>query len=303
MSLLPPALRNMGFPYRAPSTPRGVAPVPAPKRTGVDFETDWARRAPARLGRTVLHELVMGPVVRLAANPSVRGRDRLEGVEGPVIFVANHHSHVDTPLLLRSIPPRFADKVFVGAAADYFFGARLTGALSAFALNAIPIERTRVSRRSALSAAALIDDGWSMIIFPEGGRSPDGWGQPFRGGAAYLSVRCGAPVAPVHLAGTGAILGKGMRVPKPAATTVSFGELLWPAPEEDTRTLSARIERAVAALADEEATDWWQARRRLHRGETPALTGPQAPSWRRSWARSSKRSGPARRRRAWPQLS
>ena len=54
-------------------------------------------------------------------------------------------------------------------------------------MGAIPIERTKVTRRSAHQAAALLDDGWSMLIFPEGGRSPDGWGQPFRGGAASLA--------------------------------------------------------------------------------------------------------------------
>ena len=55
-----------------------------------------------------------------------------------------------------------------------------------------------------------------MLIFPEGGRSPDGWGQPFRGGAAYLSNRCDVPVVPVHLEGTGRILRKGAKRPTPA---------------------------------------------------------------------------------------
>ena len=66
-------------------------------------------------------------------------------------------------------------------------------------MGAIPIERARVGRRSADYAAGLIDDGWSLLIYPEGGRSPDGWGQTFRGGAAYLALRCGVPVVPVHL--------------------------------------------------------------------------------------------------------
>ena len=53
------------------------------------------------------------------------------------------------------------------------------------------------------------------MIYPEGGRSPDGWGQEFKGGAAYLSARTGAPVVPVFIDGTGAIYGKGMKRPKP----------------------------------------------------------------------------------------
>ena len=47
----------------------------------------------------------------------------------------------------------------------------------------------RLYRQIADQLRQLIDDGWSLLIFPEGGRSPDGWGQPFRGGAAFLSVR------------------------------------------------------------------------------------------------------------------
>ena len=158
-----------------------------------------------------------------------------------MIFAANHHSHIDTPLVLTSIPDRWRYRMFVGAAADYFFGNRVTAALSALVMGAIPIERTKVTRRSADQAAALIAEGWSMLIFPEGGRSPDGWGQPFRGGAAYLSLRCGVPVVPVHLRSTGRVLAKGDTVPRPSRTRVTFGMPLWPREEEDSRRLAARI--------------------------------------------------------------
>ncbi len=90
-----------------------------------------------------------------------------------------------------------------------------------------------------------------MLIFPEGGRSPDGWGQPFRGGAAYLASRCSVPVVPVHVDGTGPILRKGSTVPKPAATRITFGHPMHPEPGEDSRRLGARIEESVATLADE----------------------------------------------------
>ena len=126
----------------------------------------------------------------MLASPTIRGLDRLADLEGPVVFAANHHSHVDTPLMLSAIPEPWRHHIVIGAAADYFFGNRVTAPLSALVIGAIPIERNKVGRKSADDAAALIDDGWSMLIFPEGGRSPDGWGQPFRGGAAYLSLRC-----------------------------------------------------------------------------------------------------------------
>jgi len=139
-----------------------------------------------------------------------------------------------------------------------------------------------------------------MLIFPEGGRSPDGWGQPFRGGAAYLASKCGAPVVPIHVEGTGRILRKGRRLPRPATTRITFGRPLWPEADEDSRRFAARIEADVAALADEALSGWWQARRRAHAGHTPPLTGPDAPEWRRTWALGER--GRRRSRRGWPDL-
>jgi 1-acyl-sn-glycerol-3-phosphate acyltransferase len=298
----------MTFPFSSAPIPTGVAPLPEKKRTGIDYETDWARSFAARMARLGLLEGVLRPTMELLAVPDRRGLDRLEDLAAadppqPVIFAANHHSHVDTPLLLSSIPEPWRHRTFVAAAADYFFTSRVRSAASALVLNAIPIERTRVSRRPADDAAALIDDGWSLVIFPEGGRSPDGWGQPFRGGAAYLGLRCKAPVVPVHIEGTGRILRKGKRRPVRSATRLAFGEPLWPAEGEDSRRFAVRIERAVAVLADEGASDWYSARMRAHRAETPALSGPDAASWRRAWALGDR--GPKRRRpqeRRWPDL-
>jgi 1-acyl-sn-glycerol-3-phosphate acyltransferase len=295
-------VRRVPFPYRAPTVPRGIEPPPSRRRTGSDFPTEWARRYPARLTRLVLLEGLMRPLVAGIAPPERRGLDRLEGLDGPVIFAANHHSHVDTPLLLTSIPEPWRHRTFVGAAADYFFGNRVTGTLSALALNAVPIERTRISRDSADRAARLLDDGWSLVIFPEGGRSPDGWGQEFRGGAAYLSLRCGVPIVPVHLAGTNRVLAKGDTVPKRANTTVTFGRPIAPGEGDDTRRLAATLERRVAELADEATSDWWQARRRAAEGLTPSLTGPEAGGWRRAWALGERDPKRRRTRRRWPDL-
>jgi 1-acyl-sn-glycerol-3-phosphate acyltransferase len=254
------------------------------------------------MARVLAVEGLMRPAVAVLANPDRCGADRLDGLTGPAIFAANHHSHLDTPVLLTSIPEPWRHRLIVGAAADYFFANRATGAVSALAMGAIPIERTKVTRRSADLAAALIGEGWSMLIFPEGGRSPDGWGQPFRGGAAYLSARCGVPVVPVHLAGTGKVLRKGDRWPTPARTRVTFGAPLRPAGGEDTRRFAARIEREVAALADEVATDWWTARRRAHAAATPALQGPAAGAWRRAGALGERRAARRRSGTRWPDL-
>ncbi len=295
--------RRLAFPLLAPHTPGGVEVAPPEDPYGANYDTAWARRYPARVARLLLLEGAVTPLVTMLAAPTIHGLDRLADLEGPVIFAANHHSHVDTPLMLSAIPEPWRHHMFIAAAADYFFGNRVTAPLSALVIGAIPIERNKVGRKSADDAAALIDDGWSMLIFPEGGRSPDGWGQPFRGGAAYLSTRCDIPVVPVHIEGTGRILRKGRNVPQPSPTTITFGRPMRATEDEDSRRFSARIEYEVAILGDETKGDWWSARRRAHAGATPPLQAPALGGWRRTWELGDR--GPKRRRatkRRWPDL-
>ena len=295
------------FPLLPAPIPAGVEPPPRKRTVGADYDTDWARTYPARFARVVLVEGLVRPTLGALASPTVKGLDRLTDLEGPVVFAANHHSHVDTPLLLTTIPEPWRHRLVIGAAADYFFGNRVTAPLSALVIGAIPIERQKVSRRSAQQAVELIGEGWSFLIFPEGGRSPDGWGQEFKGGAAYLSSRTGAPVVPVFIDGTGAIFGKGMKRPKPGRTRVIFGSPLRPAEGENTRRFNARIEAAVTRLGDEAITDYWTATKRAANGTNPKLTGPEYNGWRREWELSERRKlGAAglrrRQKRRWPDL-
>jgi 1-acyl-sn-glycerol-3-phosphate acyltransferase len=286
------------FPLGPPLWPGSLPLKEVESKVGQDFSTDWARTPVARVARAVIVDDVLAPFVAGLASPQVTGVDRLAALEGAAIFAANHHSHLDTPLMLTTLPEPWRHRAVVAAAADYFFDTRVKGALSALAMGAIPMERTKVSRRSADLAADLVDDGWSLIIFPEGGRSPHGWGQPFRGGAAYLSSRTGRPVVPVHLAGTRRVLRRGATLPTRSTVHVTFGAPLWPADGESASRFASRIEAAVAALADEQATDWWSARQRVAAGTTPSLTGPDAVGWRRTWALGDDRR--RRRSRQWP---
>jgi 1-acyl-sn-glycerol-3-phosphate acyltransferase len=306
---------RLEFPLVAPSVPATVEPPASSSGTGVDYDTAWARNFPSRLTRAVLLDNLLQPTVRLLAKPERRGLDRLADLQArwrdddtvqPAIFAANHHSHLDSALILTSLPEPWRHKVFVGAAADYFFTNRVSSAASALALNAIPIEREGVSRKSVGQAEALIADGWSLVLFPEGGRSPDGWGQPHKPGAAWLAQRSGAPVVPIHIAGTGRILPKGAKKLTPGRTIVTFGSPLWCGETghegEDARQFAARVAAAIDSLADEAAGDWYAARRRQHAGDTPHLAGPQLASWRRMWSLGDRKGRPTTAKRRWPDL-
>jgi 1-acyl-sn-glycerol-3-phosphate acyltransferase len=292
------------FPVGPPTWPTSVPRPPVEKHTGVHYDTGWARRYPARLARALIVDDLLRPMVQLLGSPTVHGLDRLEDLQAPAIFAANHHSHVDTPLLLTSLPARFRHRALVAAAADYFFDTRSKAAASALVLGAIPMERIAINRRSSDLAADLLADGWSLVIFPEGGRSPDGWAQEFRGGAAYLSMRCDRPLVPVHVSGTRRVQKKGQSLPKPVGRSggvhVTFGAPMRAREGENARRLAVRLESAVATLADEASSDWWTARRRASASGTPSLRGPAAGSWRRSWALGEHRRRSSSAGDPWP---
>ncbi len=292
-------VRGLGFPYTSAPTPRGVEPPPRIERLGDAYDTQWARQPLARWSRLAALGTVGRAVTVATCRPQVRNADRIDALGAPAIFVANHHSHLDTTLLLTSLPRPWRHDMVVAAAADYFFDTRPKAALAAWAYGAVPMERRKVSRRSADRAAELLDQGWSLLIFPEGGRSPDGWGQEHKGGAAYLGVRCGVPIVPVHLDGTGRILPKGATRPEPGAVTINIGAPVIAADGEDARRLASRVEAALAELADETTSDWWSARRRAHAAATPSLRGPVTDTWRRDWS-SPDRSTRRNTTRQWP---
>lgn len=297
-TLLPGA--NVGrFLLTKPRWPDSVTRPVVSTGLGADYDTTWARTKPARLARFALIEGISRPLVRTIASPQVIGLDRLDSLEGPVIFAANHSSHLDTSLVLTCLPSRFRHHSVVAAGADYFFDKKAKAALWALWINIIPIERERVGRRSAALSADLLNSGWNLVIFPEGTRSRDGFVADFRGGAAYLGIKCDVPVVPIHLEGARAVFGVGRRSITPGPTRVTIGEPLVAEPGEKSRDFNERIQRGVDVAADEGRTDWWSAKQRSARNETPSLKGPEGVTgWRRSWAGTTKlaRRNPNR----WP---
>ena len=114
-------------------------------------------------------------------------------------------------------------------------------------------------------------------------------------------------MVPVHLEGTGSILGKGHEAAEAGPHDRDVRSAAVAGDGEDARRFGDRIERAVAELGDEAITDWYAARLRAGRGETPSLTGPDATGWRRAWAlgerRARGRAGQRRRQqRRWPKM-
>lgn len=267
---------------RRSMVPRSAEAFVPPARTTV-FPTDWSRRRPARYAREVAQKGALEPLMRSQVRRRVEGLDVLSRLEGPVIFAANHASHLDTPLILLSLPDEWRRRTAVAAAADYFFDTWWRAVGSAIVFNTFPIDRRGGSM--ATTPGEVLADGWSLVIFPEGTRSKDGWVGRFQLGAAYLAVEHGVPVVPVAHRGTFAAMPRGQGWPSGGRRqlTIRFGEPLHPAPGDSARTFAPRIRDAVAALLDEDRSTWWEARRRASSGATPDPAGPAVAQWRRVW--------------------
>jgi 1-acyl-sn-glycerol-3-phosphate acyltransferase len=264
-----------------------------------EFPTDWARSRPARAVREVVLRGGLGPLVRRETAVQVAGRDVFEGLDGPVVIVANHSSHLDTALLLTTLPVQWQRRVAVGAAADYFFDAWWRAVGSALAFATFPVERHGVGLSTTPSS--LLTEGWSIVMFPEGTRSPDGWARRFRPGAAALAMAHDVPVVPVALVGSYAAMPRGRSWPGPGrpAVHVRFGPPVRAREGEDVLAFNDRVRGAIGRLVDEDRTDWYAAGRRAADGTTPSLSGPDVARWRRVWASSAGPPQPVHRRRAW----
>lgn len=274
-------------PWRQPSEPR-------------QFPTAWARTPAGQVARRAIQRYGLRPLVWKETRPRVAGLDRLGGLRRPVVFVANHASHLDAPLILCSLPAGWADRTAVGAAADYFFDAGWRAALTALAFNAFPVERHGGGSQGQ-TASSLLDDGWSLLLFPEGTRSADGWMGAFRQGAARLCVSRQVPAVPVAVRGTYAAMPRGRSWPRPGRFPVSvrFGPPLHPAEGEITAEFGGRLRRELSRLWREEDDGWYASLRAQAAGGVKAPSGPDAPRWRRVWD-STRPLHSTERPRAWP---
>jgi len=158
---------------------------------------------------------LLGPVMDVYTRRRIRGAENLAGLRTPVVLVANHGSHMDTPMILRSLPRRVRHRTAVAAAADYFYNNRLRALTVSFAFNTVPMQRHGGGLQPAIRHVdELIADGWSLLVFAEGTRSRDGSIGRLRSGAAVLAADHGLPIVPVHVSGTHAAMPPGQAWPR-----------------------------------------------------------------------------------------
>lgn len=138
-------------------------------------------------------------------------RVTVEGIEKicldkPYVFVSNHLSYMDTPVVLAHVPMNFRFMAKSGLFQIPFLGTHLQRAGHI----PVPLEDPRKSVKALTKGAEVIRNlGISVLIFPEGGRSITGVLQEFKEGAAYVAIKAGVPMVPLALVGTRKVLAMG----------------------------------------------------------------------------------------------
>ena len=241
---------------------RGARPVSVPAvAEPIDFPT-WNRSAAARALRRVSLPTWILPLARPFMRLTVEGLEHLTDISGPVIFAANHQSHLDTPAILQALPPRWRYRVAPAMAKEFFhahfhpsdFGwkARLPNSanyyLSSLFFNAFPLPQREAGTRQTLRyIGSFMTEGYSLLIFPEGKRTDAGEINPFRAGVGMIASRLGVPVVPVRLEGLDRILHQKWKFPQRGTARVAFGPPML-LTGSDYADLARRVEDAVRRM-------------------------------------------------------
>jgi 1-acyl-sn-glycerol-3-phosphate acyltransferase len=232
------------------------------RRTITQLDVPWARCRFARMLRETILQFGLGPLMDLYTRARVSGRELFDELPAPVILVANHSSHLDTPAILRALPLKWRQRTAVGAAADYFYNKRVVANAVALIFNTVPILR----RSGAIGDGAfdhvdrLIDQRWNLLIYPEGTRSRDGRLGRLKSGAAVIAQQHNVPIVPVFVKGTHDAMPPGRNWPKRIngflsrrhRVEVHFGPPIWPDAGDDRDSLMGR----VRSYLESEAGEW-----------------------------------------------
>jgi long-chain acyl-CoA synthetase len=202
------------------------------------------------------------PLARYFLRPlKVQGLEHLAALKGPVVFASNHQSHMDAPVIMLAMPPRWRYRVAPAMAKEFFqahffperftrkewFTNSLNYYLSCQFFNAFPLpQREAGTRRTMRYMGEILADGYSILIFPEGKRTQDAIA-PFRPGIGMMGARLGVPVVPVRIEGIDRVLHPRWKWPAKGPVVVKFGKPLMLA-GDDYAALAKTVEEAVKGL-------------------------------------------------------
>jgi long-chain acyl-CoA synthetase len=206
-------------------------------------EPDWPRSRPSQVLRVIFRPLILFPLLRWYVKVEVSGLENLNGLSGPVLFVANHTSFMDVPVILRALPSRWRAALTPAMSPDHFAKPWQLN-LTRLCFNGFLLAPDAGAVQGALRhAGKLVESGYSLLVFPEGRLTPDGAIHAFRPGAAVMAERLGLPVVPIRVDGLYEIWSVHRYKPGKGSVRVTIGAPLTTRRGESPADLTAGMEK------------------------------------------------------------
>jgi len=195
--------------------------------------------------------------------PRVQGRENLRGCNGPLLVVCNHIAGVDVGFVQTALPARLRHRIATATGGEAlealrtpapgrgWFGRiydRTQWVLGVSLLNLFPLPREAGFRQSFAYAGAAVDQGYSVLVFPEGRHTVDGNINAFRAGIGLLANNLGIPVLPMRIVGLFELKQAGKKNAPPGTVQVRIGKPINFAAGSDAAEIARKLQRAVEGL-------------------------------------------------------
>jgi long-chain acyl-CoA synthetase len=213
---------------------------------------NWPRHFFISLLRIFLQTFLIFPLAKTFVKLKVEGKENLKNLKLPAIFMPNHLSYLDSLVLAMALPLKIRKKVAFAAARDILYGQfKSISWLAELLFNAFPFPRREGANvRFGLEAIGeLLDQGFSIVVYPEGQISKSGELLPFKKGAGLISVTMDCQVVPVKIKGTAEIIPPDKIFPqKRGEVLVKFGKPIQFKKSDSYLEATKKLEDAIKTL-------------------------------------------------------
>ena len=217
---------------------------------------NWGLHLWARIIRIIFLNAFILPLIKISYRIDVEGKENLNNLEGPSLLIANHVLHMDNAIYVKALPDPLRSRLAIAAGA-HMYNSLIKGTFITLIGNAFPFatgksekEHRKGNIRSSLeNMGEIMDNGWSVLIYPEGELTVGGPTKPFLNGTGLMAIAGNLPVVPIRINIEG--IGKPTSIPfiKRGHVTVRFGTPIMPPWESDSEKVTQLMEKSVAKLA------------------------------------------------------
>lgn len=202
--------------------------------------------------RQILQNLIFFPIIlNFLSKIEVKGIENIKKVRTPIILMPNHISDLDTPIIFKILPSVIQKKLAVAAATDILYEKLwYVQPLVTLFFNTYPFPRIGQIKSGLIYTGELLDKGWSILVFPEGGISETGKLLPLKMGTGVIGLEMQVPIIPVKIIGTQEILPIHWKRPRKfkGKVTVNIGKPIYFKKGTSYEEATKIIEKAIRIL-------------------------------------------------------